>query len=164
MPVSATVRVGRTGSGYRIRVEGHGTMRESPAVHEFARQVLDGEPGALVMDLSACTYLDSTFLGNLVDLRRRYDLGHPPRFLLVAPPEVRKRLLAPNHLDSLFPFTERCPEVIGEDVELSPVTLGRDDLGLHVLETHRRLAEVEGPNQAAFREVVDRLSRELAAR
>ena len=48
----------------------------------FALQVLD-EPGRprLDIDLTACEYLDSTFLGGLVILHRRFSrAGMPARF------------------------------------------------------------------------------------
>jgi anti-anti-sigma regulatory factor len=161
MAAPTTVRVGRTQAGYRIRIEGRGTLRESPAVREFARQVLEGEPGKLVIDLTACEYLDSTFLGCLVHLHRHDESSRPPRLLVAAHPQDCKRLLAPNCLDTLFHLTEDCPDVIGEDVVLPPLESSRDDLGRHVLECHRRLAEVGGPNQAAMQGVVDQLSKEL---
>jgi len=164
MSTSATLRVGCTSSGYRVRVEGRGTLRESPAVRAFARRVLDGEPGGLVIDLEACDYLDSTFLGCLADLRKRYGVGHPPRFFLAASPEVRRRLLAPNHLDAFFQFVEVCPDVVGDDQVLPPLQLERDELGHHLLECHRRLAEHEGPNQADMKDVADRLARELVVK
>ena len=50
-------------------------MKVSPAVREFAEQALAAkrsgcEPLAIGFDLSACEYMDSTFLGCLVCLHR----------------------------------------------------------------------------------------------
>jgi anti-anti-sigma regulatory factor len=164
MAAPSTVKVGRTAHGYRIRIEGRGTLRESPAVREFARQILDGEPGALVIDLTGCEYLDSTFLGCLVHLHRHDGSVCPPRLQIAAQPEDCKRLLAPNGLDTLFHLTPDCPAVIGQDMVLPPMETSRDALGRHVLECHRRLAELGGPNQAALQSVVDQLDRELVGR
>jgi anti-anti-sigma regulatory factor len=161
--LSAT-KVSRTRSGYCIRIEGRGTLRESPTVHAFARHVLGSEPVSVVIDLTSCEYLDSTFLGGLIDLHRRYAFKPPTRLLLAAPPEARTRLLAPNCLDGLFHYLEDEPEASGQDVELPAVSLGREELGRHVLECHRRLVELGGPSQAAFQGVVDRLAQELIGR
>ena len=68
--------VGRTEAGYAIRIEGRGTMRESPALQRVVRTVLDGEACAVTIDLAVCDYLDSTFLGCLVDLHRRSRQRH----------------------------------------------------------------------------------------
>src|SRR5438067_192449 len=118
MSVPSRLVVGRTNAGYCLRIEGRGTMRESPAAHEFVRQVLDNGDGALVVALEACDYLDSTFLGCLADLHRRYGKQEPPRFLVAASPEKRARLLAPNHLDKLLKITEVCPEMVGDECPL----------------------------------------------
>jgi anti-anti-sigma regulatory factor len=157
-------KVSRTRSGYRIRIVGRGTLRESPTVHAFARHVLNSEPVTLVIDLTACTYLDSTFLGGMIDLHRRYGVEHPTRLLVAASPADRTRLLAPNCLDGLFHYLQDDPEVIGDDLELPTLTLAREELGRHVLESHRRLVELGGPARAAFQGVVDRLAQELISR
>jgi anti-anti-sigma regulatory factor len=155
------MRVTRIPAGYCVCVEGRGTLRESPAVHALARQVLDSEPGTLVLDLEACEYLDSTCLGALVDLHRRYGADSPVRFLVAAGTEVRMRLFGPNCLETLFHYVDERPELLGEGVELAAPALEREDLGRHVLECHRRLVELGGPNQAAMQGVVERLEHEL---
>src|SRR5262249_19078749 len=116
MPTPSALKVGRTRDGYRVRVEGKGTMRESPAVHEFAMHTLDAAPASLVIDLSGCDYLDSTFLGCLVDLHRRHGRERPARFEVAAPPQARLRLLASSRLDALLNLIDEAPQVIGEDV------------------------------------------------
>jgi anti-anti-sigma regulatory factor len=156
------VKVGRIRSGYRIRVEGRGTLRESPAVHEFAGHVLQDGASTLVVDLSACHYLDSTFLGCLVDLHKRHGSEQPPRLLIAASPAVRRQAFAANNLEPLFHHVDKCPEVVGEDQVIPPRALGASDLGRHIMECHRRLAEVEGPNQSEFGAVAEGLARELA--
>jgi anti-anti-sigma regulatory factor len=161
MATRSTTTVSRTSSGYRIRVEGRGTLRESPAVHALARQVLESEPGTLVLNLEGCDYLDSTYLGALVDLQRRFGFDVPGRFVVVAQPLVRQRLFGPNCLEELFCYGEDLPELVGEEVEFTAHVLERDDLGRYVLECHRRLAELNGPNRAAMQGVVDRLAEEL---
>lgn len=162
--LTSSVKVGRTQSGYRVRVEGQGTMRSSPAVHAFVIQALDHQQaGSLVMDLSACGYLDSTFLGCLVDLHKRYGRTHPPRFSIAAPRDVSERLFGSSHLDRVLNISENGPETVGEEVDLDTTGLELPSLGQHLLDCHRRLAEVEGPNQATFRRIADRLADELGA-
>jgi len=162
MPAASTVKVGCTPTGYRLRVQGQGTMRTSPAVHAFAVQALEPpQAGALVVDLSGCSYLDSTFLGCLVDLHKRYGSSNPPRFTVVVPPGLAAQLFGATQLDRLLVTSETGPESLGAEVELSPESLELPDLGRHLLECHRRLAEIEGPNQAVFRRIADRLAAEL---
>lgn len=163
MKPPATIKVGRTREGYCLRIEGQGTLRESPAVREFAGRVFRDEASTLVVDLSACDYLDSTFLGCLAQIHKaRLGEGMEGRFHLAAPRPVARRLLAPNHLESLFTIVEDGPEVVGEEMAIPLVDLGASELGWHIMECHQRLAEIEGPNRAAFDEVARRLARELA--
>jgi len=161
MSAPCVEKVGRTTSGYRLRVEGTGTMRESPAVGEFAGHALRDGTSTLVVDLSACDYLDSTFLGCLVNLQKRHGRGQPPRLLIAASPSVGRRLFAANHLEPLFRFVDECPGVVDEDETIPPLAPGSRDMGTHILECHRCLAEEGGPNQAAFRQAADALGREL---
>src|SRR5215469_14283519 len=115
------LRVGRTASGFLVQVEGRGTMSESPALQEFAVQSLDGQggPSTVVVDLSHCDYLDSTFLGCLVTLHRRYNRRAPHRFQVAATRDVCQKLLGPNHLTQLLDVTEVCPEPITAVMEVS---------------------------------------------
>ena len=161
MPSPSSLRVGRTPEGYRVRVEGRGTMRESPAAHDFAVQALEDGAHSLVLDLSGCEYLDSTFLGCLVDLHKRFGADRLGRFVVAVPLALGQKLLAPTRLNKLLNLSEARPEIIGEEMTIDPSTLSSRDLGHHILECHRRLAEVDGPRRDDFAQVVERLSDEL---
>ena len=161
MATPSRLTVGRAGTGYLLRVLGRGTMRESPAAHEFASRVLDNGGGPLYVALDQCDYLDSTFLGALVDLHRHHGRCDPPRFSIAATSATRARLLGPNHLVGLLRAVEEVPSVIGEEVELPTGARDSRDLGQHVMECHRRLAELDGPNRLAFERIADQLAREL---
>ena len=157
------LRVGRTASGFLVQVEGWGTLRESPALQEFAVQSLDDPrgPSTVVVDLSHCDYLDSTFLGCLVSLHRKYNRTLPHRFQVAASCDQCQKLLAPTHLNHLLDVTEVCPEPISDVVELSGPILPTADLGRHVMECHRRLAELGGSREESFQSIADQLVREL---
>jgi anti-anti-sigma factor len=163
MPTPSALTVSWTRRGYCVRVVGRGTMRESPALRAFALRVLD-EPGgpALDVDLTACDYLDSTFLGGLLGLFRRFEQsGSPGRLAIAGPTEVLHRLLGPTRLDGILPLRAERPERLGEEVPIPPQALDSTDLGRHVLESHRRLAELGGANAAVFGPIADRLACEL---
>src|SRR5262249_47038872 len=101
-----SLRIARTESGCVVRVEGRGTMRESPSLRAMTMQVLDEEPNTtLAVDLESCEYLDSTFLGCLVAMHKRYGQGPTCRFMIAASEAAIARLLAVTHLDRVFEFT-----------------------------------------------------------
>jgi len=141
-------------------------MRESPAMRAFALQVLDEEGGpSLDIDLTTCEYLDSTFLGGLVGLFRRFEQSTiSGRFAIAGPFEVLQRLLGPTRLDTILPLRADRPEPLGEEVPIPPQILDSDDLGRLVLECHSRLAELGGINAAVFGPIVDQLAGDLDGR
>ena len=143
------LRGGRTASGVLVHVEGHGTLNESPALREFAVQSLQAQlgPSTVVVDLSRCDYLDSTFLGCLASLHRKYNPTVPHRFLVAASHDKSQRLLGPTHLDQLLDVKDVCPELIGGTVDLTGPILSTADLGRHVMQCHRLLAELGDPGR-----------------
>ena len=163
MPTPSALTIGWTRRGYCVRVAGRGTMRESPALRAFALQVLD-EPGSptLDIDLTTCDYLDSTFLGGLLSLFRQFEQSGPSgRLAIAGPTEVLHRLLGPTRLEAILPLRAEPPERLGEEVPIPPQALDSEDLGRHVLESHRRLAELGGANAAVFGPIADRIACEL---
>ena len=181
MSAPAVLKVARTPTGYCVRIEGRGTMRESRSASEFVARAADSNPPpTVVVDLSACDHLDSTFLGCLVEMQRRVSKasGSPgvpgpsgvpavapgPRFVVSASPEKVKKLLSPTKLDLALKRTAEPPQVSGEWIELPAADPASPDVIKHVMECHRRLAELGGPQQAAFAAIADNIERELQAK
>jgi hypothetical protein len=134
-------------------------MRQSPAVRDFVSGAI--EDGADVwLDLSACDYLDSTFLGCLVLLQQRGRRGRGS-FAVLADETVRHKLMSSVQLEPLLQFAPSCPPCSGAAVTLPVVNLPRSEFGHHLLETHRNLAELGGPAAASFRSVAQQLEKEL---
>jgi len=141
-------------------------MKQSPALRQFTDQSLDKNPlTGILLDLAACEYLDSTFLGCIVGLHRRCGPPHAsqtPPLAVCADGPTRRRLLGPTRLDLVLHCRDVAPPAQGEWIELPAAELPREDFGYHVMECHRRLAEVGGPQGAVFQAVADQLARELA--
>jgi hypothetical protein len=159
-------------TGEVIRVAGRATLRESRIFHEYARRRLDSAPGGagnedpyLILDVSACERFDSTFLGCLVDLHKRFNRDGHTLFAVAGPASVRKELLGACRLDRLLPLREEAPTVLGAGTPLqSAAPVEARDLGIHVMECHRRLAEEGGPASEAFARVADQLEKELSGK
>jgi anti-anti-sigma regulatory factor len=156
------VWVAPTGNGCCIRVVGRGTMQESPAVKDIALRTLRGDPRSVVtLDLSNCTYLDSTFLGCLVDLLRAAGRDTPPRLVGAASPKQVDALLGKCRINKMMPSYPDAPPTIGEWVAVESNT-DPSRLTRHVMECHRALAEVDGPMRDVFAKIADQLEQELA--
>lgn len=155
MPEPCKIAICRTDDGYLLRVEGRGTLRESPAVRDVVRAAI--EDGAqVVIDLTDCTYLDSSFLGCLVILHQCADRERGS-FLVFADQASRDRLLASVHLDRFLQFTHSCPDCLGASVTLEVKSLDRLKLGRHLHDTHRKLAELGGPAASTFQRIAEQL-------
>jgi anti-anti-sigma regulatory factor len=143
-------------------------MLESRAFHRYASLFLESSPQDanspyLTLDLSGCQRLDSTFLGCLVDLHKRFNRAGSPRFALAASPASRNELLGACRLDRVLPVLEASPPVSGNGKSLLPVQApGQRELGEHVLECHLRLVEESVPGKEAYASVAERLKKELA--
>lgn len=150
MSTPSHLTVGRTSTGYLIALEGKGTLFQSPSFQELVDRCLREEASTLVVDLTDCEYLDSTFLGCLVSLHRRHNSGGRVCMEIHAPGGVRDALLRSSHLDRFFAFATGTPEILGEATSVDMSRPDRDVLGRHVEEAHRRLAELGGDDAAAF--------------
>jgi anti-anti-sigma regulatory factor len=155
----AELLVGRVSTGLVIRIVGRGTMQESLAFRAVAESNKDN--GVIIFDAMQCNYLDSTFLGCLVGIKKACEQTPSRRFVIWACKATRVKLFSTSSLDKYFDFIDECPETIDEfeliDIDtLDPIALGR-----HAMRCHQYLAEMGGREAAAFRSVVERLSKEV---
>ncbi len=164
MAVPSKLTVGRTDTGYRLHVEGRGTMRESRAAHAFAMRCKDEPDRRVVMDLSACEYLDSTFQGCLLELQRAFGPGASSRFAVAKPSAKVKALLEAAHVDRHLNFIDDVPAVVGEEMVIPPEAMESREMMQHMMECHRHLADLGGPQHVAFQKIAETMARELAAK
>lgn len=160
MAINFTLRFARFDNGYVLQIGGRGTMRESKPAEAFVDRAMADAASAVVLDLAACDYLDSTFLGCLLGLHRRHG---PGRVRVTAPADRVKKLFGPTRVDALLRVSSSVPEVIGNWIVISPDSMESTDMARHMMECHRLLAEIPGPQQSAFAAIARQLEAELAA-
>ena len=160
-PQNASMQVSKTDAGYVVRITGRGTMLESPALAEFAAGCLANSGDSLLVDLSACEYLDSTLLGCLVTLHRRFGNANPPRFEIAAADDVCERLFGPTRLVRFFNVIKEAPAAVDTSVPLECSMPERDEFGRHIMRCHKELADLGGPESDSFARIAERLAREL---
>lgn len=154
----STITVGRTATGFVVRVGHHGTLRESRALAEFVAHIQ-----GLVeidLDLSQAAYLDSTFLGSLMGLHKRINLAHQGRFRVCGPVELVKRLMGKTRLDTVLPLVPEVPVVVGDTQDIPQEAIDSKDLAHFIADAHRKLAELGGPDSLAYAKVAERLDEE----
>jgi anti-anti-sigma factor len=154
--------LGNLDDGMVIRVVGRGTMNDSPAFRAAANLALGR--GRLVCDMTDCEYLDSTFLGCLIGVQKQAEMQSRASFVIAADQQARIKLFSTSALDQYFHFSAESPEPVGKLVEIEGRELDREELGRHVLDCHRSLADRGGADGEVFRRVCDRLEEELDER
>jgi anti-sigma B factor antagonist len=160
MAQRAKITMSRFASGVVVRVVGAGTIAESPLVYASAEKILRDAEQRVVIDLSACTYVDSTFLGGLVGLFRRHG-GSGDRFAIFAPEPLRRPLFGVSRLDTILPFAEEEPVTFDEGIPVDmQLPTSPEELARHVADCHRRLSEVGGPEAKEFARVADAITAE----
>jgi anti-anti-sigma regulatory factor len=161
MTAAEGVSIGRTRKGIVVCVRGRGTARESPTVGQLITDALQQQPESVAVDLTQCTYLDSTFLGCLVTLQRKSESLPGDPFVIAACPETRVQLFQTRQLASFLHTVDDAPEPIGELVDIAIADTARHDFGRHVADTHRALASLGGEEAGKFEQIADHIEREL---
>lgn len=155
----SSVSVAPIADGCLLRVTGRGTVRESRVIKDIGVRTLKGDPNAKVfLDIADCSYVDSTFLGTLIDLHRS---GDSKRFSLIAPAEHRQKLLGIARLDKLIAGVDTAPATVGESHAIPSLEATPKEIVKHVMECHRRLAEVDCPMRQIFARIADQMEKEL---
>ncbi len=159
MTLHCALSVAKTDVGYVIRVKGNGTSAESPTLADFVSQCFQQQPQACVsIDLLGCDYLDSTFLGCLLNLQRA---DANSRFQVVANSAAEQRLLAATRLNSYLTLIPEAPKSTSPFVAIDPKTVTDHERGHHIMEAHRALSEVPSAAALAFGKIAEQLKREL---
>ena len=160
--MNCELQVGPISGGTLVRLVGRGTMCESPVFRDTVEQLF--ERGFVVFDASECSYLDSTFLGCLIGLKKACGCEGQGRLLVAASPDTRIKLFCTSSLDRYFDFVDVLPEATGPIETVDLTSANRSELGSHIMTCHERLAEMGGREAPAFRAIADRLARELGGR
>lgn len=153
-----------------IRCEGKGSFLNSSILKSFADQRLAAGERSLVVDLSACTGMDSTFMGTLAGIAARLSALDEGGTLQIAEPgERNRRSLEDLGLDFLMDIDPPAAswrgsiDTIRAALDAPPTgPLPRPQQARHVLEAHQTLSDLNPENAREFEGVVKTLEREIA--
>lgn len=163
MSLPASILVGVAGKTVHVKVQGKGSFQNSPALKEFARQMLDRGYRVFVIDLADCPVMDSTFMGTLagIALRLREAEGGVLRVRNVN--ERNYELLRNLGLDNLFQieaYEDR--ETVSEPAMLpNRPALSKSEHAECMIEAHEALVDADPENLARFKDVLEYLRHDL---
>jgi anti-anti-sigma factor len=135
-----------------VRVEGRATMTHGLPVRRLAERSLERGATHLRFDLRDCTYMDSTFLGTLLTLKKAVDRAGG-RLTLLTPSPACLRILHQMGLTDVLPA-----QVEGLDPQVSWTELACEAndpaFRRNVVQAHEELAALPGPAGEQFKAVV----------
>lgn len=156
-----TVRFHRDGQDIVFRVDGRATMYQSLPFRRFADQCLAGPVHNVYLDLRHCTYIDSTFLGTFLYLKRAIDRRGRGELLLVSPSAPCVTVLEQMGVKEFFSFQNRDETAAACWIELAKEIEDQRGFQHNVLQAHEELANLPGAAGEPFRAVVRCLAKEL---
>jgi anti-sigma B factor antagonist len=163
----ASILVGVTGNAVFIKVRGKGSFQNSPALKEFARQMLERGHRVFSFDLGECTVMDSTFMGTLAGMALR--LRESGGTLLVRNVNERNfellRNLGLNNLFEIEPSSEvlAAAAANGGSALETDNELSRSEHAACMIEAHEALVDAAPENLARFKDVLEYLKQDLRA-
>jgi len=147
-----------------ISVSGTGTWRESQEVLDLCtRARVDGER-SIILDLSQCTHLDSTFLGVLHDIVTDLDGTEDCRFELQGLRPSLLRDISELGLAAVLTHFRHTPAPLPEAMQfVEGRAPGREEMGRLLLRAHEALVDADPSNADRFAGVLQVLHQRARA-
>ena len=94
-----------------VRVKGEIDLRTSPQLRKELINLLDDAPGKIVLDLADVSYVDSSGVGTIVELKRRV-MRSKGDVILVALQQRVRSLFEITRLDKFFTLVDTVEEAL----------------------------------------------------
>ena len=142
-----------------LKVRGHITAKYCRDLRRKIRTLWENSTGfnEITVDLSDCSYMDSTFLGLLVIFNRKYCLPGNTRISVLNPSETCCSLLRDTGLTDLVNLKEGPPAEALAQTRLACTDQVSLDL---LLKTHEELISLSDENRSRFGNIRELLKNE----
>jgi anti-anti-sigma regulatory factor len=153
-----------------IRVEGRGSFRIGSPMKQFVHQVVEsGAVNRILIDMSDCIGMDSTFMGVLAGLSGFIKEKPDVSLKLINLSEKNQNLLITLGVDRVVDYSLSATDgeetlVAGQGGNLQPLEAGFSDkleAAKTTLEAHETLANINPENQVRFRSVLELLQSDV---
>lgn len=158
----AQILVARVGKMAQVRVIGRASMNCSRVFRDFGFSALDGGVERLLVDLSDCEAMDSTFMGILAQIGVRSKQKNA-RFEVVNASETRKKQLKVIGVHRVVTFTHT-DDLAADWNSLSGAHEAELERAKMVRKAHETLIEIDANNVPEFQDVVDFLREDIKRR
>lgn len=154
------VRASRHGQAVHFQIHGCGRMTESLPFRRFAERCLQDGANCLRVDLRHCSYLDSTFLGTLLQLQRA-TRKHSASFVLVSPSDECSKLLHQIGVQDIFAVHMDEELICSNWLEVVASPEDPEAFNNNVLQAHEELASLGGASGDCFKRVANCLKADM---
>lgn len=162
---TSKILVARSANLGFVKVVGRGSFQNSGCLKTFYLQLLKDGVDKFVIDLDACTYLDSTFLGILLGLGLKLKAAGNGLLHILNASARNVELLKNLGLDRLISIDAKRIDLNGvasQKLEaLDCEVLTKAEAGPTILEAHEALMEFDPRNIPKFKDVVEFLREDL---
>ena len=153
-----------------IRVEGRGSFKIGPPMKQFVHQIVESNSASrILIDMSDCIGMDSTFMGVLAGLS--YFIKDKPgvSLKLINLSSKNQKLLITLGVDRVVDYSLSATAgeetlVANQDKNLQPLDAGFMDkleAAKATLEAHETLANMSSENQVRFQSVLELLQNDV---
>lgn len=157
------IQAGEINGIIKLRVVGKGTHQNSSFLKKYLLHCLSKKQQNFELELSQCTYMDSTFLGTLAGFGSKLKEQTLPPMKLVNPTDRVKGMIEGLGIGILFDMVQRAEETPpGELNALKKENVSIDTKSKEMLEAHENLVKVSKDNEAKFRDVISLLREEVS--
>ena len=149
----------------QIRVIGRGAFSCSQNLRDFCARIIESNITKIIIDLSECVFMDSTFMGVLAMIGLQGRSKHIS-VEIVNIDGVKKKLLKGLGLEKLFVFshTNADQEVNWESLcnaQDDSQKIDRLEQAKTMLEAHKALVKVNKSNEPKFKNVIEYLKDDM---
>jgi anti-anti-sigma factor len=159
----ASYLVARVGTTVYVRAVGLANMKNAPMLDVFLQEEISLQATTLCVDLSACTGMDSTFMGVMVGCSQEL-VKSGGRLIIVNPTDHNLRLLHMLGVSAVLPVIERCN--LSEGVEFvnlpAAAALSPSQRIELVKRAHQNLVALTASNSLKFTPFLTALEADLA--
>jgi anti-anti-sigma factor len=147
-----------------VRVTGRGSFKVSPTLKQFIARVASRQPvSTVVIDLTECIGMDSTFMGVLAGLSGRLKQNNQT-LELINLSEKNAKLLATLGVDQVIAHFSHSHghEMPNQAAKSLPVTeVTKKELAETSLQAHQNLVEISEENRPRFKRVIEYLQADV---
>ena len=154
----SNITIARSNNGFEISVKGRATFDCSSPLRNFADNIVPGSVQTIFINLTECTWLDSTFMGTLAMLGLNAQKANID-VEIINIDDKNFKLLKELGVDKLFSYNNRKKKTKQDEgwEELTNYSkdLSQCDVEDTILEAHKTLMDVDSSNIPKFEKVVE---------